>query len=161
MQKNAPGFFAAHIRNRNTREGYLRAVRNFLDWAEPVGVGTLLDIEPMHVATGVELKMRGYEAQSVKQQLAALRHFFDWLVMGQVLTINRVLRPRSEVLLRRRQDTDPVAERDPAADPRDPDRYARRPAHRALIGLMVYTFARASATVGMNVKDVFPRQDAV
>lgn len=31
-----------------------------------------LDIEPMHVATWVELKMRGYEAQSVKQQLAAL-----------------------------------------------------------------------------------------
>jgi site-specific recombinase XerD len=70
-------FFAAQIRNRNTREAYLRAVRDFLDWAESVGVGALLDIEPMHVATWVALKMRGCEAQSVKQQLAALRHFFD------------------------------------------------------------------------------------
>jgi len=59
-------FFAAQIRNRNTREAYLRAVRDFLDWADAVGVGELLDIEPMHVATWVELKMQSYEAQSVK-----------------------------------------------------------------------------------------------
>lgn len=27
-------FVAAQIRNRNAREAYLRAVRDFLDWAE-------------------------------------------------------------------------------------------------------------------------------
>jgi site-specific recombinase XerD len=32
---------------------------------------------------------------------------------------------------------------------------------RALIGLMAYTFARVSAAVGMNVKDVCPKQDAL
>jgi hypothetical protein len=31
---------------------------------------------------------------------------------------------------------------------------------RALVGLMVYTFACVSAAVSMNVKDVFPKQDA-
>jgi hypothetical protein len=61
-------FFAAQIRNRNTREAYLRAVRDFLGWAEiEAGIGDLLDIEPVHVAAWVELKTRDYEAQSVKQ----------------------------------------------------------------------------------------------
>ena len=70
-------FFAAQIRNRNTREAYLRAVRDFLDWAETEArIENLLDIEPLHVAAWVEIKTQTYEAQSVKQQLAALRHLF-------------------------------------------------------------------------------------
>jgi site-specific recombinase XerD len=82
-------FFAAQIRNRNTREAYLRAVRDFLGWAEvEAGIADLADIEPVHVAAWVELKSRSYEAQSVKQQLAALRHLFDWLVTGHVLHTN-------------------------------------------------------------------------
>ncbi len=41
-------FFAAQIRNRNTRAAYLRAVRDFLDWAEiEAGIDNLLDIEPV------------------------------------------------------------------------------------------------------------------
>ncbi|ESQ10351.1 MAG: site-specific integrase [Thiohalocapsa sp. PB-PSB1] len=80
-------FFAAQIRNRNTREAYLRAVRDFLDWTE-AGIEDLLDIEPLHVAAWVEIKKQTYEAQSVKQQLAALRHLFDWLVTGHVLHTN-------------------------------------------------------------------------
>jgi len=72
------GFFAAQIRNRNTREAFLRAVRDFLDWAESEArIEVLLDIEPLHVAAWVELKTQTYEAQSVKQQLAALRHLLD------------------------------------------------------------------------------------
>ena len=82
-------FFAAQIRNRNTREAYLRAVRDFLDWAETeAGIEDLLDIEPLHVAAWVEIKTQIYEAQSVKQQLAAPRHLFDWLVTGHVLHAN-------------------------------------------------------------------------
>ena len=37
------------------------------------------------------------------------------------------LRPGFAVLLRRRQDADPLPERDKASDPRDPDRYSRGP----------------------------------
>jgi site-specific recombinase XerC len=82
-------FFAAQIRNRNTREANLRAVRDFLGWAEDAaGIADLGDIEPVHVAAWVELKTCSYEAQSVKQQLAALRHLCDWLVTGQVLSTN-------------------------------------------------------------------------
>ena len=58
-------FFAAQIRNRNTREAYLRAVRDFLDWAESEAqIGDLLDIEPVDVAGWVKLKTQVYEAQS-------------------------------------------------------------------------------------------------
>jgi site-specific recombinase XerD len=89
-------FFAAQIRNRNTREAYLRAVRDFLDWAETEArIEDLLDIEPLHVAAWVEIKTQTYEAQSVKQQLAALRHLFDWLVTGHVLHTNPALNQRS------------------------------------------------------------------
>jgi hypothetical protein len=39
-------FFAAQIRNRNTREAYLRAVRDFLDWAEFVWQGQTVCAAP-------------------------------------------------------------------------------------------------------------------
>ena len=46
-QKRFLEFFAAQIRNRNTREAYLRAVRDFLDWAKTEAqIDDLLDIEP-------------------------------------------------------------------------------------------------------------------
>jgi site-specific recombinase XerD len=156
-------FFAAQIRNRNTREAYLRAVRDFLGWAEvEAGIADLGDIEPVHVAAWVELKTRTYEAQSVKQQLAALRHLFDWLVVGHVLYTNPasfvrgpkfsytkgktpILTPTEARKLIRSIPTDTVV------GLRD----------RALIGLMIYTFARISAAVNMNVKDVFSKQESL
>jgi site-specific recombinase XerD len=156
-------FFAAQIRNRNTREAYLRAVRDFLGWVEEeAGIGNLLDIEPVHVAAWVELKTRSYEAQSVKQQLAALRHLFDWLVTGHVLHTNpasfvrgpkfsytkgktAILTPNEARKLIRSIPTDTVV------GLRD----------RALIGLMIYTFARVSAAVNMNVKDVYRKQESL
>jgi integrase/recombinase XerC len=40
---------------------------------------------PVHVATWIEAGTRELAAPSVKQQLAAIRHLFDWLVTGQVV----------------------------------------------------------------------------
>ena len=57
------------IRNRNTREAYLHAVRDFLHRAETEArIEDLLDIEPLHVAAWVEIKTQTYEAQSVKRE---------------------------------------------------------------------------------------------
>jgi site-specific recombinase XerD len=81
-------FFAAQIRNANTREAYMRAVTDFFDWCDQYEIGELIDIKPLHVATWVEMKTRTYEPQTVKLQLAALRNLFDWLVTGQVLHTN-------------------------------------------------------------------------
>jgi site-specific recombinase XerD len=156
-------FFAAQIRNRNTREAYLRAVRDFLGWAEgAAGIGDLLDIEPVHVAAWVEIKTRDYEAQSVKQQLAALRHLFDWLVTGQVLSTNPASFVRGPKFSHAKGKT-------PILTPNEARRLIRSiPTDtlvglrdRALIGLMIYTFARVSAAVSMNVKDVYQKQETL
>jgi hypothetical protein len=47
-------FFAATIRNKNTRLAYYRAACNFFAWLEQHGIVELVDIEPIHVAAYVE-----------------------------------------------------------------------------------------------------------
>lgn len=155
-------FFAAQIRNRNTRAAYLRAVRDFLGWVEEAGIGDLLDIEPVHVAAWVELKSNAYEPQTVKQQLAALRHLFDWLVTGHVLHTNPAAFVRGPKFSTAKGKT-------PILTPNEARRLIRSiPTDtvvglrdRALIGLMIYTFARVSAAVKMDVKDVYPKQESL
>jgi integrase/recombinase XerD len=161
-QKRFIEFFAAQIRNKNTREAYIRAVVDFFEWAEEMEIGGLLDIEPVHVAAWVELKTQAYEPQTVKQQLAALRHLFDWLVTGHVLHTNPasfVLGPKFSY----------AKGKTPILTPREARRLIRSiPTDtvvglrdRALIGLMIYTFARVSAAVNMDVKDVYPKQESL
>lgn len=53
-------FFAAAIRNPNTRQAYHRAASKFLEWAELNGLRTLKEIEPLHVAAWVELSGHTY-----------------------------------------------------------------------------------------------------
>ena len=45
-------------------------------------------VQPVHVATWIEAGTRELAAPSVKQRLAAIRHLFDWLVTGQVVSVN-------------------------------------------------------------------------
>src|SRR5689334_4669232 len=47
-------FFAATIRNRNTRIAYYNAVRQFFAWCERHGIDGLARIEPLHVSLYVE-----------------------------------------------------------------------------------------------------------
>ena len=81
-------FFAANIRNPNTRRAYARAVNEFLTWCHGVGVPDLVAVGPLHVATWIELRTQTLAAPSVKQRLAAIRHLFDWLVVGQIVPYN-------------------------------------------------------------------------
>src|SRR5271155_1932632 len=81
-------FFAATIRNKNTREAYYRAVCRFFDWCESARIGTLVDIEPIHVASYIESLLADYEKPTIKQHLAAIRMCFDWLVTGQIISAN-------------------------------------------------------------------------
>src|SRR5271156_4427631 len=81
-------FFAANIRNPHTRRAYYRAAEEFLAWCANVGVPSIADVQPLHVSAWIEAATRELAAPSVKQRLAALRHLFDWLVNGQVVTIN-------------------------------------------------------------------------
>jgi integrase/recombinase XerC len=149
-------FFAAQIRNPHTRLAYSRAVGEFLAWCESVGVTSLSTVQPLHVASWIELRGREVSAPSVKQQLAAVRHLFDWLVIGQAVPANpaaSVRGPRHVV----RSGKTPVLE--PAEARRLLDSISQSTSaglrDRALIALMVYSFARIGAALGMKVEDVF------
>src|ERR1700681_2930754 len=78
-------FFAATIRNRNTREAYYRAACSFFAWLDQNNIGELADIEPMHVSLYIETLQATAAKPTVKQHLAAIRMLFDWLVVGPVL----------------------------------------------------------------------------
>ena len=152
-------FFTAQIRNPHTRRAYARAVGEFLVWCEGVGVTALPQVQPLHVASWIEMQGREVSAPSVKQQLAAIRHLFDWLVVGQVVPANpaaSVRGPRHVV----RSGKTPVLE--PAEARRllnsiDVSTLAGL-RDRALIGLMVYSFARIGAALAMKVEDVFTQK---
>jgi site-specific recombinase XerD len=149
-------FFAANIRNPNTRQAYGRAVAAFLAWCEDHGAASITEVQTLHVATWIEMQTREVSAPTVKQHLAAIRHLFDWLVTGQVVPVNPaasvrgpshtartgktpVLEPaEARVLIDAIDITTPTGLRD-----------------RALIGLMVYSFARVGAALSMKVEDVF------
>ena len=47
-------FFAANIRNANTRRAYARAVVDFLAWCEGRGVASVTDVQPLHVGAYIE-----------------------------------------------------------------------------------------------------------
>ena len=47
-------FFAATIRNKNTRMAYYRAAVRFFVWCDRHSIGEIADIEPLHVAAYVE-----------------------------------------------------------------------------------------------------------
>jgi site-specific recombinase XerD len=80
-------FFTANIRNPNTRRAYARACHQFFAWCEDRGL-TLTSIRPFDVATYIETLQQTHSAPGVKQQLAAVRMLFDWLITGQVVPIN-------------------------------------------------------------------------
>jgi len=149
-------FFAANIRNPHTRRAYGRAVAEFLAWCDDNRVPSVTAVQPLHVASWIEMQQQEHAAPTVKLHLAALRHLFDWLVTGQVVPVNPagsvrgpshtvkegktpVLSPEeARTLIDSIEITTPAGLRD-----------------RALISLMVFSFARIGAALGMKVEDVF------
>jgi len=152
-------FFAGQIRNPHTRRAYARSVGAFLAWCESVGVSSVAEVRPLHVAGWIELQGREVSAPSVKQQLAAIRHLFDWLVTGQVVPTNpaaSVRGPRHVVRVGKTPVLEPAEARQllESIDATTPAGLR----DRALIALMVYSFARIGAALGMKVEDVFTQQ---
>jgi len=94
-------FFTANIRNRNTRLAYARAVGPFFEWCEELG-RELDQIDSVMVAAYIEQlattpsrnrtqKNRDVflKKPTIKQNLAAIRALFDYLVTGGVIPFNR------------------------------------------------------------------------
>ncbi len=149
-------FFAAAIRNPHTRRAYSKAAADFLAWCESAGVLSLTAVQPLHVATWIEQQTREHSAPTAKQRLAALRHLFDWLVTGQVISTNpagSVRGPRHSAIKGKTPVLDAIEARQ-LLDSIDTSTPAGL-RDRALIALMVYSFARVGAALGMTVADVF------
>ena len=150
-------FFTANIRNPNTREAYARAINAFLAWCDEEAHMQLDMIEPVAVAAYVEKLLRdGLSKPTVKQHLAAIRMMFDWMVTGGVLAVNPAAAVRGPKYVIKKGKT-PVLTPDEAQlllnsiDVRE--NCGLR--DRALLAVMVYTFARVSAVAGMNVEDYY------
>ena len=110
----------------------------------------------MHVAAWVESLGRGFSPPTVKQWLAAVRMLFDWLVVGQVLAVNPAAAVRGPKYVVRTGKTPVLAapEARQLLDSIDTKTVVGL-RDRALIGLLVFTFARIGAALGMTVEDVY------
>ena len=140
-------FFTANIRNPNTRRAYARACGRFFTWCDDRGLA-LATIRPFDVAAWVEALQQDHSAPGVKQQLAAVRMLFDWLVTGQVVPANPAAAVRGPKHVIKTGKT-PVLDgtewrRLLDAIPTDTVRDLR---DRALISTLTYSFARIGAAL--------------
>jgi site-specific recombinase XerD len=149
-------FFTANIQNENTRRAYYNAACRFSAFCSEHGVHDLAHVKPVHVAGYVESLREGFAKPTIKQHLAAIRMLFDWLVVGQIIEVNpaHAVRGPKHVVTKGRT---PVLNREEArallscidastlTGLRD----------RALIAVMIYTFARVGAVLQMKVGDYF------
>src|SRR5260370_25192243 len=162
-------FFTAQVNNDHTRKAYLNATRRFAAWCEDHGLDELTTVQPVHVAAFVKELPGELAPPSVKQHLAALRMLFDWLVTGHIIDVNPAHAVRGPKYIVKKGKT-PVLNADEARELLDgieitktvvlggvrseqPDITGLR--DRALIGVMVYTFARVNAVLQMKVCDYF------
>ena len=143
-------FFTATLRNRHTRAAYGHALRRFFEWINPHGV----PIERM--TPGMIGRYFDEHTGSVptrKLHLAALRAFFDLLVVRHICAINPAASVRGEryqsvegktpeisidqarTLLASLDTTTAVGLRD-----------------RAIIAILIYTAARAGAVAKLKVR---------
>ena len=140
-------FFTAQIRNPHTRAAYGVAVTRFFTWCDARGLA-LAQISPIAVATYIDEMHGRYRAPTIKQHLAAIRRLCHWLVTGQVIPTNPATSVRGPTHVVRTGKTPVLLDTiDTATLPGLRD--------RALLAVMVYSFARVSAVVGMRVEDYY------
>ena len=135
----AGGVLDAPVNPPPTRKAYYRATTGFLDWCDQARLG-LLDIEPVHVAAWVEGLARDFRRRASSRPWPPAQ-LFDWLVVGQVWRSIRspVRGPKYVVKIGKT----PVLG---APEARQLDSINTKTVvglrDRALIGLLVFTFAR-------------------
>lgn len=149
-------FFTANIRNHNTRKAYALAISDFLAWCNHSGLQDITAIDPVLIAYYIEKLQTKVSVPTVKQNLAAIRVFLDWMVLGGILPFNPSASVRGPKHVVRRGVT-PVltaAETRCLLDSIETDGF-KGLRDRALIGAMVFTFARVNAVLAMRVEDYY------
>lgn len=152
-------FLSATIRNPNTQRAYRRAIRGFVARCVERGIG-LQQITTPDVAEHLrELAEGGLQPSSVKLHLAALKHWLDTMLVAGLLPYSpaHVVRgPRAS----RSIGTTPVMTADEArrllTNIDDSTLIGAR--DRALLGVMLFSFARIGAVLQMLVGDYRGRE---
>lgn len=156
-------FFRAAIDNDNTRRAYGRALVSFFAFMGDGGIERLQDVGATDVRDYLEAaKAQGLSVGTLKLHMAAIRRLLDHLVTGGIMPINPALSvkaPRQSV----RKGKTPILTAEEAGEllrsiPTDSIVGLR---DRALMGVMVFTFARISAACALKVGDVFHQQRRV
>jgi len=154
-------FFAAEIRNPNTRRAYLRAAQDFFIFAARRKGGQQLEtISSLHIAAWLEaMAAAGLSAPTIKQRLAAVRMLFQALAREHILELNpaAVVRGPRHVVKRGKTPLLSAEETRALLESIDTDTLTGL-RDRALIAAMVYTFARIGAAVSLRIEDVFTQQ---
>jgi integrase/recombinase XerD len=168
-------FFSDTIPNVNTRAEYYRNVMRFFARMEARGL-SLSAIKSYHVSAYLaELTLNGKQTKAstrtVKQHLASLRMLFDWLITGQIIDANPAAAVRAAKHVVKKGKT-PVLKADQARElldsiplkigpePKEGEEDTRPPSlvglrDRALIAVIVFSFARVTAALGMKVEDYY------
>jgi site-specific recombinase XerD len=147
-------FFTGNIENPHMRRAYARACGRFFVWCERRGL-TLATIRPFDVAAWVQELREEHSTPGVKQQLAAVRMLFDWLITGQVVPTNPAASVRGPKYVVTTGKT-------PVLDGREwrklldaiPADIVRDLRDRALIATLTYSFARIGAALKLKVEDL-------
>jgi integrase/recombinase XerD len=146
-------FLHGQIRNPSTRKAYLHSIRQFSDWCAAHGL-ELIQVTPADVARFLDGLPVAVPTR--KLHLAALRRFFDGLVLRHVLILNPALSVRCE--------------RYQVIEGKTPEitvEHARRLLNSVdvshvvgqrdfmLIGILIYTAARVGAVARLRRRDFY------
>ena len=117
---------------------------------------SLTQIEPVHVALYVEQLEKERSAPTVKQHLAAIRQLFDYLVTGQIVPTNPTTSVKSPKHVVAAGKT-PILTNEEIRTLFDQfdDGNLIDVRDRALLSVMLYSFARVGAVVKLRVRDFY------
>ncbi len=154
-------FFAAQIRNPHTRAAYSLAIRKFFAWLAPQNI-ELTDIEPATV--GRYFAGHVGSVPTKKLHLAAIRALFDQMVVRHAMLLNPAASVRGEKYQAVEGKTPEIA----IAQARALIEHIRTETKledgtsvpnvvglrdRAIIGVLIYTTARAGAVAKLRLKN--------
>ena len=146
-------FLTADIRNPNTRRAYHHATGRFMRWCMARNIALAQVTSPV-IAAYIEELGSSLAPLSVKLHLSALKHWFDWLVTGHVLEFSPAQAVRGPRYSQSAGKT-PVLEREQARallDSIDASTVVGA-RDKALIAVMLFSFARVGAVVHMKARD--------
>ena len=114
-------------------------------------------VSPLHVAAYI--RTHPGSAPTVKQHLAAIRMLGDWLVVSQVLPVNpaAAVRGPKHVVTKGATLVLSLAEARRLLEEIDTGTLAGL-RDRALVSVMLYSFARVSAVIAMRRQDYFRQE---